>query len=122
MQLYNVQTQKEDIDVVRNLLNECFVYYQNLKLSNDCDKQRCRVPTECVQHNAVYNILHYLVDVAFITGNVSDVLYFNYFELNNQIFRIVYQESNMFLTTAMIFTPIARSTKALPLYYNLEKK
>lgn len=50
------------------------MYYQNLKLSNDCGKQRCRVPAECVQHNAVYNILHYLVDVAFITGNVSDVL------------------------------------------------
>ena len=42
-----------------------------MKLSNDCIDTKCNVPPECEQHNAVYNILHYLVDVDFIKVNVS---------------------------------------------------
>lgn len=63
--------QIEDIEMVRQLLHECIVFYQNMNLSNDCDKMQCRVPAECAQHNAIYNILHYLVDNSFITENAS---------------------------------------------------
>ena len=63
--------QKDDFNNVKTLLLECFEYYQSLKLSNDCINFKCQVPPECTQHNAVYNILHYLVDIDFIKTNVS---------------------------------------------------
>lgn len=113
--------------MVRQLLHECFVFYQNWNLSNDCDRIHCRVPAECAQHNAIYNILHYLVDNSFITENVSvfflllNPKYANFFSLFS-LFSLHIQGTSMHLSTAMIFTPIARSTKALPLYYQLEKK
>lgn len=62
---------EEDIAMVKTLLFDCFQYYHNMKLSNDCVRSRCVVPNECKQHNAVYNILHYLADVDFIKLNVS---------------------------------------------------
>lgn len=62
---------EEDIAMVKTLLFDCFQYYNNLKLDNDCVRFACAVPNECKQHNAVYNILHYLTDVDFIKLNVS---------------------------------------------------
>jgi hypothetical protein len=59
---------------VKVLLLECFQYYHNLKLGNDCTQSKsCRVPNHCAQNNAVYNILHYLTDIEFIKQNVSIV-------------------------------------------------
>ncbi|XP_055677193.1 protein dispatched [Lutzomyia longipalpis] len=87
----------EDVAIVRELLLQCFPYYHSLKLSNDCVHLKCNVPAECTQFNAVYNILHYLADVDFLTIN----------------------DSNVFLTTAMVFIPIARSTKSLPFFHHL---
>lgn len=45
-----------------------------MKLSNDCNKKKCRVPVDCEQNNAVYNILHYLIDVGSIKVNVRITL------------------------------------------------
>lgn len=61
---------EEDIAMVKTLLFDCFQYYHNMKLSNDCVRSSCVVPPPCKQHNAVYNILHYLADVEFIKLNV----------------------------------------------------
>lgn len=91
---------EEDIAMVKTLLFDCFQYYNNLKLDNDCVRFACAVPNECKQHNAVYNILHYLTDVDFIKLN----------------------ESSEFLNATMIFLPIARSTKAMEFYHSLRQE
>lgn len=57
--------------MVRTLLLDCYQYYHGFKLSNECIQSHCHVPNECAQHNAVYNILHYLTDIEFIKLNVS---------------------------------------------------
>ncbi|XP_059612470.1 protein dispatched [Phlebotomus argentipes] len=87
----------EDVNTVKSLLLDCYPFYHSLKLSNDCTQFKCNVPQECTQFNAVYNILHYLADVNFMTIN----------------------DSNIFLSTAMVFIPIARSTKSLPFFHHL---
>ncbi|XP_058813759.1 protein dispatched [Topomyia yanbarensis] len=91
---------EEDIAMAKTLLFDCFQYYHNMKLSNDCVRSSCVVPNECKQHNAVYNILHYLADADFIKLN----------------------ESSEFLNATMFFLPIARSTKSLPFYHSLQQE
>ncbi|XP_049278174.1 protein dispatched [Anopheles funestus] len=88
---------EEDVAMVKTLLYDCFQYYHNMKLSNDCIGSRCIAPSECKQHNAVYNILHYLTNVDFIRQN----------------------ESAEFLNATMIFLPIARSIKSMQYYHSL---
>lgn len=60
----------EDVDVASGILLRCAQYYP-LRLSGDCATIKCRVPNECAQHNAVYNIIHYLSDSEAIAENVS---------------------------------------------------
>uniref|UniRef100_A0A1A9WPG7 SSD domain-containing protein n=1 Tax=Glossina brevipalpis TaxID=37001 RepID=A0A1A9WPG7_9MUSC len=89
-----------DVLLLQNLLLNCFEYYRDLKLSNDCNEvNRCYAPVECTRNNVVFNILHYLADQNFIRINDSD----------------------MHLKYAMIFVPIAHSTKILPLFHGWEK-
>lgn len=64
--------QEDDVQQARTLIQECYIYYQTMKLSNDCNKRKCRVPVDCEQNNAVYNILHYLIDAGSIKENVSE--------------------------------------------------
>ena len=59
----------------------CAVYYHSGELTPKClvadptdqaaNRACIRVPLECRKHNAVYNILHYLVDDEFMPPNVS---------------------------------------------------
>lgn len=86
--------------MVKTLLFDCFQYYHGLKLNNDCTQSKCRVPDECAQFNAVYNMLHFLADRDFIKLN----------------------ETVENLSAAMLFLPVARSKDALPLYHRLMKK
>lgn len=65
--------------MVKQLLEDCFDSYHSMKLGNDCSNTKCLVPPECEQHNAVYNILHYLIDAEFIKINVSESIVFIYF-------------------------------------------
>lgn len=58
--------------------------------------KKCQVPTECAQHNAIYNIFHFLADTEFV------------------------KDSKMHLTNSMIFLPIGKSTKTLPYYHRIE--
>uniref|UniRef100_A0A1B0BUL1 SSD domain-containing protein n=1 Tax=Glossina palpalis gambiensis TaxID=67801 RepID=A0A1B0BUL1_9MUSC len=89
-----------DVLLLQNLLLKCFEYYRDLKLSNDCDEvNKCYAPVECTRNNVVFNILHYLADQNFIRINDSDV----------------------HLKYAMIFVPVAHTTKILPLFHGWEK-
>lgn len=71
---FSYDYQEDDVQQARNLIQECYTYYQTMKLSNDCHKTKCRVPIDCEQNNAVYNILHYLIDVGSIKENVSNLI------------------------------------------------
>lgn len=53
----------------KELLLNCHPYYESMKLSDDCVNKKCQVPNECAQHNAVYNIFHFLADTEFINVN-----------------------------------------------------
>lgn len=86
--------------MTKTLLFDCFQYYHGLKLNNDCTQSKCRVPDECAQFNAVYNMLHFLADRDFIKLNAT---------VEN-------------LSSTMLFLPVARGKDALPLYHNLMKK
>ena len=73
--------QRKDIVQTRKLLERCARYYHSGELTPKCLQadpndpasiRTCvRVPLECRKHNAVYNILHYLVDDQFLPPNVS---------------------------------------------------
>lgn len=58
----------EDVQWVRQLLEECIGFYHNFTITDSCDqrhspfyeKEKCKgVPKKCVQYNAVYNIIHF---------------------------------------------------------------
>ncbi|CAH1791276.1 unnamed protein product [Owenia fusiformis] len=72
---------QEDVGSVRDLLERCSGYYRNMTLKFDCERSssdKCKsVPTECKQHNAVYQILHYITDVEFTTesGHLGPLRY-----------------------------------------------
>ena len=73
--------QREDVDSTKKLLRRCARWYHSGELTPKCleadpndahSRRTClRVPLECRKHNAVYNILHYLVDDEFLPPNVS---------------------------------------------------
>jgi hypothetical protein len=60
----------------------CSRYYHDLTLTPDCQEGNflfCqRVPRQCSQHNAVYNIINYLVDTRFLPPNVSILKWYRY--------------------------------------------
>lgn len=70
----------------RELLVDCAPYYHNLKLPEDCQEDKfssslscLNVPARCTKDNAVYNIMHYLVDVDFLPPNVSAHVHNDFF-------------------------------------------
>uniref|UniRef100_A0A0K8TSG4 Putative patched transmembrane receptor n=1 Tax=Tabanus bromius TaxID=304241 RepID=A0A0K8TSG4_TABBR len=87
-----------DISTVEQILVKCYKYFHNLMLSPDCQRYKCEAPTDCTKYNAVYNILHFLTDAGFMKSNASII----------------------HLTSAMLFVPIAKSMKILPLFHNME--
>ncbi|KAF5283571.1 hypothetical protein FQR65_LT13826 [Abscondita terminalis] len=92
---------EQDISNMKKLLQSCSLYYHNLQLAPDCyEKGYCKVPTECVRNNAVFNILNFLTSVTFLPPHKS---------------------SEITLKETMTFVPIAASTAALPYYHVLEK-
>lgn len=59
---------EESVAHVLNLIMKCSHYYRTKELKPDCASFGCEtVPEECVAHNAVFNILHFLVDVDFMS-------------------------------------------------------
>ncbi len=91
---------QNDINNAKSHLELCAPYYHNLQLIEDCESEPlvCRkAPKTCFRsENAVYNIMHYLVDFNYLnpkTPNLSKVKY------------------------TSIYLPIAKSTKLLD-YFN----
>ena len=100
-----------DARCVRDMLRDCAAFYHDGSLTSDCwsleegdglDSGLCNVPVKCKQHNAVYNILHYLTDVKFLSKEARGL-------------------SNT-LTYAVTFLPIARSLASEDLYKAMEKE
>ncbi|XP_063242455.1 protein dispatched isoform X2 [Bacillus rossius redtenbacheri] len=94
---------EEDVEDTRALLRLCAHYYHDLKLTPDCDNGDyvfCRqVPPECSRHNAAYNVLHFLLDSAYLPpGDVT----------NNS------------LSNVMLILPVAQSEAAMPFYHRLD--
>ncbi|XP_067619629.1 protein dispatched isoform X2 [Eurosta solidaginis] len=89
----------EDVTMLQNVLLLCYEYYHDLKLSNDCSEfSPCLAPAECARDNIVFNILHFLTDS-------------NFMRMNN---------TTVYLKYAMIFVPVASSSKILPLFHEWE--
>ncbi|XP_063707430.1 protein dispatched isoform X2 [Culicoides brevitarsis] len=86
-----------DIRMIKQLIVKCFPYYQSLKLNRNCAESKCQVPENCTTHNAVFNIFHFLSNFDLI------------------------KDSSAFLKETIIFLPIAKSSKALTFYENIDK-
>ena len=69
--------QKSDVSSTLELLKRCSTYYHSGELTQDClnNPRPCiRVPRECIKHNAVFTILHYLTDHDFMSpASVSEL-------------------------------------------------
>ncbi|KAM7050367.1 protein dispatched homolog 1 isoform 3-T3 [Molossus nigricans] len=72
---------ERDVSHTLKLLRTCAKHYQNGTLEPDCwdmaarrkDQLKCtNVPRKCTKYNAVYQILHYLVDKDFITPKAAE--------------------------------------------------
>ncbi|XP_075970868.1 RND transporter family member dispatched [Anticarsia gemmatalis] len=88
---------KQDVDNAVILLKKCAGYFHNFTLMASCDLDRCKVPKYCSQHDAIYNLLFYLIDSeAFSPSDLSQT----------------------HVNTVMLFLPLPRSSTVLP-YYKL---
>lgn len=68
---------ENDLSRVKALLEKCSEYYYNRQLLPNCAEDfTCQkhVPTECYMRNAAYHLLHYLLDVNFISKSVRTCL------------------------------------------------
>lgn len=95
-----------DLNKVETLLDKCVSYYRSFQLTPNCAEDlNCqrRVPTECSAHNAVYHLLHYLLDVDFIADYNRDGS----------------AKMNSTLKYAMLFLPIAASSATLDFYKSI---
>ncbi|XP_068156091.1 LOW QUALITY PROTEIN: protein dispatched [Drosophila tropicalis] len=90
----------EDVASLQTLLLNCYEYFHDLKLDNNCNQiTRCYAPEECKRHNLVYNVLNFLTDTGFIKSN----------------------DSNVYLKYAMIYMPVPHSNRILPLFHEWER-
>uniref|UniRef100_A0A6I8NY10 Protein dispatched homolog 1 n=1 Tax=Ornithorhynchus anatinus TaxID=9258 RepID=A0A6I8NY10_ORNAN len=73
---------ERDVSHTLKLLRTCAKYYYNGTLGPDCwdmvarrkDQLKCtNVPRKCTKYNAVYQILHYLVDKDFLSPKTTDL-------------------------------------------------
>ncbi|XP_049846062.1 protein dispatched [Schistocerca gregaria] len=93
---------ENDVNLTLALLQYCAPYFYNLMLTPECTEERneiCQqVPPQCSQHNAVYNILYYLVDASFLPPN----------------------KSVSTLDNAMLILPFGRSSDTLDYYRKID--
>lgn len=100
----------DDVDEVLQRLQSCAPHYHSMKLSHDCtsDALLCRgLPQECTEHNAVYNMLHYLADAHFLGPKKTAAV-----EENALVPMLSYTN---------VFLPIAQSTAAMTYFKDLER-
>ncbi|XP_015182400.1 PREDICTED: protein dispatched isoform X2 [Polistes dominula] len=97
---------EDDLIRVEALLRRCAYYYYNLELTSNCaEDTNCqkRVRAECYQHNAVYHLLHYLLDFNFIPNDKHQFV----------------NKSHLGLQSAMLFLPMAAGSASLDFYKDL---
>ncbi|CAL7936449.1 unnamed protein product [Xylocopa violacea] len=97
---------ENDLSRVETLLKRCIYFYKNRHLTSNCAEDlNCQrhVPVECYMHNAAYHLLHYLLDIDFISDYKQDP--------QNKL--------NSTLQYAMLFLPIAASSATLDFYRGL---
>lgn len=94
---------EEDVNSTIALLSKCAKYYFSLKLVPDCYGRKflCKAPKECVNHDAIYNILNFLTATDFISQNNTSI-------------------ENIELHETMLFMPLAGSTAILPYFHTVE--
>lgn len=123
---------ENDLIRVETLLRRCAYYYHNLELTINCAEDlNCqkRVPAECYLHNAVYHLLHYLLDVNFIPSHVRIDSFFNFilYSVRSNNFKLYISlqkqqslnKSHSTLQSVMLFLPIAASSASLDFYKEL---
>ncbi|KAK7868686.1 hypothetical protein R5R35_006977 [Gryllus longicercus] len=88
---------KEDLNATLLLLMECAPYFHNLKLTPGSQE----APSHCIRHDAVYNIMYYLVDTGFLPPNDS---------------------RNATIFSTMLILPLACSFQSLDYYTFLQDK
>uniref|UniRef100_A0A1B6DLC4 SSD domain-containing protein n=1 Tax=Clastoptera arizonana TaxID=38151 RepID=A0A1B6DLC4_9HEMI len=87
-----------DVIGTKELLENCFSFYYNLQLMPDYEI--LQVPQQCRDNNAVYNIMHYLVDSEFLPSSAN---------------------TSGPLRNTVIFLSIARSSAILDFYQSLKE-
>ncbi|XP_026674995.1 protein dispatched [Ceratina calcarata] len=98
---------ESDLSRVESLLKRCIDYYKDHHLTSNCAEDfNCQkhVPTECYTHNAVYHLLHYLLDIDFISDHKEDAQ----------------NKTNSTLKYTMLILPIAASSATLDFYNGLK--
>ncbi|KAG7174801.1 protein dispatched homolog 1-like isoform X2 [Homarus americanus] len=112
----------EDVINVHRLLRRC-ARYLDLQLEGGCHGHiGCRrVPQVCLQHDAVYTILHYLVDAAFLNPEVPDPDHPQPFKHSEPHHKHQKQKLQQRLSLTAVFVPVARSSDALPYFEALQK-
>ena len=63
---------EKDVQGMLKILQDCSKYYYTKQLSADCKKQSCSAPAQCIKYNAVYKIMHYMVDKGFLAIDKTD--------------------------------------------------
>ncbi|KAG8338132.1 Protein dispatched 1 [Homalodisca vitripennis] len=88
-----------DVSDTRELIENCSHFYYSLHLMPDIVNKE--VPHVCRKYNAIYNLMHYILDVSFMPPKVNE---------------------STPLKNTVIFLPMARSTAILDYYHALEAK
>ncbi|XP_069177966.1 protein dispatched isoform X2 [Procambarus clarkii] len=112
---------QDDVVNVRRLLRRC-ARRLDLQIERGCNGPTgCqRVPQECLHHDAVYTILHYLVDAAFLNPEVPDPDHPQPFKHPEPHHKHQRQQIQQRLSLTAVFVPVARSSDALPYYEALQ--
>jgi len=65
------------VESTRKILILCAKYFHTLELPSDCmdaPLEICsKLPSQCTRHNAVYNIMNFIIDTMFLPPDVSVV-------------------------------------------------
>ena len=63
--------QASDVSGTLSLLKDCATFYHGGQLQADCAARPCAgVPDRCARHDAVYHLLHYVLDNYFLPPRV----------------------------------------------------
>ena len=63
--------QPSDVSGTLSLLRDCARFYHTGRLQPDCSSRPCRgVPDRCGSHDAVYHLMHYVLDTGFLPPQV----------------------------------------------------